>query len=250
MLWQAISYDGLWILVLAVFLAGLVRGFAGFGTSMVFMPIAAGVAEPVHCILMLMAFDIFGPLVLLPRAWRDGEPRDVGLLGVGAILGLPVGIYLLLLLDPLVFRWLVSILALGMLALLGSGWRYRNPLSDVLTVVVGWAGGFLGGIAALPGPPVILSYMSSPRAPQVIRGNMILYLFLIDILSILIFALKGLLLALPLLIGAVLSVPYAIAGMMGTWIFNPAKEAQYRRVAFILIASSAIAGLPIWGFGE
>lgn len=245
-LWQAVSFEGLPVLILAVFVAGIVRGFAGFGTAMVFVPIAAQVVEPIYAILMMMTFDLFGPLVLLPRAWRDGEPKDVGLLGVGAIIGLPFGVHLLTQLDPIVFRWLVSLLALSLLVLLISGWRYRNPLGALMTSVVGVISGFLCGVAALPGPPVIMSYMSSPRSPQVVRGNMILYLFVVDILSFIVFGLKALLVLFPLVIGLILAVPYAVAGLIGQKIFNPEKEHIYRRVAYFLIAFSALAGLPVW----
>lgn len=240
------SFDGLPLLIFAVSLAGLVRGFAGFGTAMVFVPMAALVVEPVHAILIMMTFDLFGPIALLPRAWRDGEPRDVGILGLGALIGLPFGVYLLTRMDPIVFRWVVSLLALGLLGMLMSGWRYRNPLNALMTGVIGTIGGFLCGIAALPGPPVILSYMSSPRRPEVIRANTMMYLFLVDVLTFLVFTLKGLLVLLPLVVGAVLSIPYALAGLVGQFIFNPAQEQVYRRVAYGVIAASAIAGLPIW----
>lgn len=243
---QAVSFDGLPLLILAVTLAGLVRGFTGFGTAMVFVPIAALVVEPVWAILMLLIFDLFGPIVLLPRAWRDGEPKDVGLLGIGALIGLPFGIYLLTRMDPVLFRWIVSVLALVLLVLLASGWRYRSPLDALKTCMVGAAGGFLCGIAALPGPPVILSYMSSPRPASAIRANSMLYLYLTDILTIVMFAIKGLLVLLPALVGALLSIPYAIGGLIGQRIFNPEKEYIYRRVAYVIIATSAVAGMPLW----
>ncbi len=246
MLWQALTFEGLPVLIFAVSAAGLVRGFAGFGTAMVFVPIAALVVEPIYAILMMIIFDLFGPIALLPRAWRDGEPRDVSLLGVGAVIGLPFGVYLLTKLDPVIFRWLISALALCLLVLLASGWRYRNPLDAFKTCILGVLSGFLCGVAALPGPPVIMSYMSSPRSPQVIRGNMILYLFLVDMLTFVVFAIKGLLVLTPIVVGVVLAIPYGVAGVIGQWIFNPEKEHVYRRVAYVMIAFSALAGLPVW----
>lgn len=243
---QALSFDGLAWLIGAVFLAGLVRGFAGFGTALVFMPIAASVTSPIWAIIMMMLFDLFGPIALLPRAWRDGEPRDVSLLGLGALIGLPIGLYFLTRMDPIVFRWLVSVLSLMMLVLLASGWRYQNPLNAIKTTLVGLVSGVLTGIAALPGPPVILSYMSSPRPASVIRGNTMLYLFLVDVMMFSLFLVKGLLVALPLVIGLVLAVPYTLAGMLGQRIFNPDKEYIFRRVAYGLIAASAVMGMPIW----
>jgi len=243
---QVLSYEGLLLLCAAAFVAGVVRGFAGFGTGMVFIPIAALVADPIPVILMMLTFDFFGPLLLLPRAWRDGEPRDVGVLGMGAIIGLPLGVYLLTKLDPVFFRWLVSILAICLLVLLASGWRYRNPLNAVMTSLVGMVSGFLYGVAALPGPPVILSYMSSPRRPEVIRGNTMMYLFLSDILAAIVFGVKGLLLLMPLVMGALLCIPYTIGGLVGQWIFNPDQDHIYRRVAYAIILLSAVAGLPVW----
>jgi len=245
-IWQALSFDGLPILIVAVTLAGLVRGFAGFGTAMVFVPIAATVTSPIWAILMMMCFDLFGPLALLPRAWRDGEPKDVSLLGLGALFGIPIGLYFLTRMDPDTFRWIISCLALSMLVILASGWRYKNPLNAMMTTLLGLISGFLMGVAALPGPPVIVSYMSSSRAASMVRANTMMFLFLVDLMSFVVFWAKGLLVLLPMLVGAFLAVPYALAGLVGQWIFDPEKEHIYRRVAYALIAISAIFGLPIW----
>ncbi len=240
------QFDGLILLIGTVILAGVVRGFSGFGTALIFVPIAATLAEPIWVILIMMVFDIFGPLFLMPRAWRDGEPKDVAMLGIGALIALPFGVYLLTRLDPTLFRWLVSTLSFGMLILLMSGWRYRGVLSTIATMLVGMCGGFLAGVAGLPGPPVILSYMSSPRKPKVIRANTMMYLLVVDILTILVFAIKSLLVLVPLLLGALLAAPYALGGYIGQRIFNPEKESVYRKVAYSIIAASALIGLPIW----
>ena len=149
---QILFFDGLAWLIITVVFAGLVRGFAGFGTALVFMPIAASVTSPVWAIIIMMSFDIFGPIALLPRAWRDGEPTEVSLLVVGAILGLPIGVYFLTQVDPVLFRWLVSILSMTMLILLASGWRYQNPLNKIMLMAIGSLGGFMSGISGISGP--------------------------------------------------------------------------------------------------
>ena len=74
-----------------------------------------------------------------------------------------------------------------------------------------------------------------------------MYLFLVDVLTFLVFAVKGLLALVPLIIGGLLVIPYAIAGLIGQYMFNPDKEHIYRRAAYGVIAASAIAGLPVWG---
>ena len=72
---EAWATQGLYLLVFAVILAGLVRGFAGFGTAMIYMPIAGTVLPPVWALAAMMVFDALGPLPNVPRAWRDGRPR-------------------------------------------------------------------------------------------------------------------------------------------------------------------------------
>ncbi|MBT4133059.1 MAG: sulfite exporter TauE/SafE family protein, partial [Rhodobacterales bacterium] len=180
------------------------------------------------------------------RAWRDGEPTEVSLLVVGAILGLPIGVYFLTQVDPVLFRWLVSILSMTMLILLASGWRYQNPLNKIMLMAIGSLGGFMAGIAGISGPPVILTYMSSLKPASVIRGNTMMYLFFVDLVMFGVFLLKGLLVFIPLVIGLFLSVPYTLGGLVGQKIFNPNKEIIYRGIAYALIALSAIIGLPIW----
>ena len=49
-------------LVLGAVLAGLVRGFSGFGTAMVFIPIAGQVLSPVATLIVLLVMDLIGPL--------------------------------------------------------------------------------------------------------------------------------------------------------------------------------------------
>ncbi len=50
----------------------------------------------------------------------------------------------------------------------------------------------MSGIVALPGPPVILTYMSSLRPASLIRGNTMLYLFFVDIFIVCCIFVKGL----------------------------------------------------------
>lgn len=46
--------------------------------------------------------------------------------------------------------------------------------------------------------------------------------------------------------GLGLAVPYLLANLAGTAMFNPNQEATYRKVAYAVIAASALSGLPLW----
>ncbi|MGC1496485.1 MAG: sulfite exporter TauE/SafE family protein [Sulfitobacter sp.] len=243
---SALSTEGLIWLVIAVFIAGLVRGFAGFGSAMIIMPVASSILSPVEAVIFLMAAEFLGPLPNLPAAWREGRPRDVGILMIGAAIAMPIGILCLSLIDPLIFGWSISIAVMILLILTVLGWRYKGVLTQRLTVLTGALGGFMTGFAGIPGPPVIMLYMASQMPIAVIRANFLLYLLAIDLVLFPILWLSGLMVWKIALLGLLVGIPNLIANMIGARLFDPNAERVFRNVAYVVIACSAIIGLPLW----
>ncbi|NNE80305.1 MAG: sulfite exporter TauE/SafE family protein [Silicimonas sp.] len=242
----ALATDGIWLVAIGAILAGIVRGFTGFGTALVFLPFAAQVLGPFEAIAAMMVKDVIAPLMHVPRALKDGQPKDVLRLGGGALFAVPIGVWILSLVDPVVFRWAVSLVALGLLVLLISGLRYRGQLTPRLVVGTGALGGFFGGCVGLPGPPVIMLYMASTLPVTAVRANLTLYLILADIILLGVLAVKGLLVSSALAIGAIMILPYLFGNWFGAWLFRPEAEHVYRWIAYAVIAGSAILGLPVW----
>jgi hypothetical protein len=245
---QALAVPGVpWVFAAAV-VAGIVRGFSGFGTAMIFLPVAAQVLPPVWSVAVLAVMDIIGPLPAIPRALRDGHPRDLARLLAGTLVALPLGLAVLFAVDPTVFKVAVSVISLGLLVLLVSGLRYHGVLSKWMIYGTGALSGFLGGAVAIPGPPVILLYMASPHPARVIRANNMAFLFSYDLLMLAGLALAGKLSAVPVALGLMTALPYLAGVSLGGWLFRPGLERVYRWVAYGIIAVSALSGLwSVWG---
>ena len=243
---EVFALDGLWILALGALLAGIVRGFTGFGNAMVYLPAAGQVLGPFEALTSLVVMELVAPLMHVPRALRDGHPGDVLRLGAGALVAVPMGIYILTLVAPEVFRWSVSIVALTLLVLLVQGVRYRGALTPPLVYGTGAAGGFFAGCVGLPGPPVIMLYMASTLPVSAVRANLTLYLILADLILLAVMQTGGLLVFSALAIGAVMILPYLLGNWLGAVLFRPEAETLYRRIAYAIIAGSAVLGLPIW----
>lgn len=242
-----LALEGLGWIAAAAFVAGLVRGFSGFGTAMIYLPVATQFLPPYWALATIVLMDIGGPLPNLRGAWAVVNRRDLALLLGGAALSMPLGLWALSFLEPETFRWAVSLLALSMLALLVSGLRYRGTVTDGMVAGTGLAGGFLGGVAGVPGPPVILFYMARPLAAAVIRATTLLYLFGYDFLMIGYLGISGHLLAVPVLLGLLLTFPNLAGNWLGGTLFVPGHERLYRAVAYLVILISALSGLPVWG---
>lgn len=243
---ELLQIEGLWMLGAAALVAGLLRGFSGFGTAMVYLPIAAQVIPPIWVLITLIMMDLLGPIPALPKAWREGDPADVLRLSAGSVVGLPIGIMLLLVMAPETFRYAVSFLTLALVAALAGGLRYNGLLSRKMVYGTGGAAGLIGGAVGLAGPPVIMLYMASPMGAGRIRANILMYLMAFDILTLGFYLIGGLMVSQAVILGLLVSVPYLIAVQIGAWMFNPSYGRTYRAVAYAIIAVSAIMGLPVW----
>lgn len=243
---SALQTEGLIWLVLAVVAAGFVRGFSGFGSAMIIMPVASSVLSPVEAVIFLVSTELVGPLPSLPNSWRSGQPRDIALLILGAIVTLPIGLWCLSVLDPTVFGWILSAIVLGLLALMISGWRYRGMLTRPIKLLTGGLSGFMTGFSGIPGPPVIMLYMSSTLPVKVIRANFNLHIAAVDMILFPVLWVTGQLQWSIVLLGLMASIPYLCANTLGGRLFDPKAEGLFRVVAYGVIAASALIGLPIW----
>ena len=245
----ALATPGIWVVVGAALLAGLVRGFSGFGSGLVFMPLAGMVLDPVQAVLVLVVMDLIGPLPNLPGAARTGSPAEIARLGTGLALGLPLGVAVLVLVPVEVFRWGISLMGLVTVALLVAGWRWRGGRGPKVTAAAGFVSGLVGGGTGLPGPPVILYYMASPLPVAAVRANLMMFLVMVDAGLIVILGLSGRLEAVPMVLGLVMLLPFSLADFAGSAMFRPARAAGYRALSYALIAGAALIGLPLFAGG-
>ncbi|MCY4541427.1 MAG: sulfite exporter TauE/SafE family protein [Rhodobacteraceae bacterium] len=238
------SEMSLWLLVGAM-TAGVVRGFSGFGTAMIYLPVAGTQMSPVAALTTLAVMDLVGPLMLAPRIVRNADVGDVMRLSAGALAMLPLGVFLLLLMAAEVFRYAVSSITLVLLALLISGIRYEGSLSRPLVYGAGGIGGLFAGSVGLPGPPVIMLYLASSLPVVAVRANLFIYLIVADIMLLGVLAFNGQLHVAHVALGLAIALPFVAAMGIGSLIFRPEKERVYRFVAYGIIATSAVLGLPV-----
>ena len=67
--------DGMVWILFAALIAGLVRGFSGFGTAMVFLPIASQYLTPFEAIASLAIMEFLGTFAVMRNSWSDAEKR-------------------------------------------------------------------------------------------------------------------------------------------------------------------------------
>src|SRR6476619_8280438 len=106
------------------FVSGTARGFSGFGSALIFMPLASSMAAPRLVAALLLVIDFVAALPLLPSAWKQADRKATAVMVAGALVGVPIGTYFLTRLEPVTTRWIISAFVFALLMLLISGWRY------------------------------------------------------------------------------------------------------------------------------
>src|SRR3954466_15218566 len=117
--------------------SGTARGFSGFGSALIFMPLASSLAAPRLVAALLLIIDFVAAAPLIPGAWRNADRKATSVMVLGAVIGVPLGTYCLSRLDPVTTRWIISGFVFALLLLLLSGWRYRGKDHAPLSTSIG-----------------------------------------------------------------------------------------------------------------
>jgi uncharacterized membrane protein YfcA len=226
-------------------LAGLVRGFSGFGGAMIYMPLVAAVYDPRIAAVTILVVDVLSSTPFAIREIRRCKWREVAPMALAMAVAVPLGTWALIVLDPIVLRWCISILVLSLLPLIASGWRYHGEPRLPATIAVGLFSGVTAGAVQIAGPPVILYWLSGSGSAATVRANIMVFFMLCGVALVISYAVEGLLTAPSLALSLMLCVPYISGVAIGAFAFRGASDRMYRRLAYLIIVLAALVSLPV-----
>ncbi len=230
---------------IAVF-SGIVRGFSGFGSALIYVPLIAAVYDPRVAAVTFVLIDFATGASFVYGVWRQAMWREVFTLAAAAILAAQFGALILLYADPELLRWTISGLVGVILAVLVSGWRYRGRPHLAVTIAVGLLAGVLGGAVQISGPPIIIYWLGSMHEVAVVRANLISYFGLFSAGSVATYFLHGLITAQMLALAVLIGPMHVGAMWLGAKAFALASAESYRRLAYLIIAMTAIVSMPLF----
>jgi uncharacterized membrane protein YfcA len=226
-------------------LAGVVRGFSGFGSALIYVPLVSALYEPKVATVSYALMDYVCALPFAVRALPDANRREVLPAFAAALLTVPVGVYIQYAVDPTVLRWGMSVFVLAFVVLLATGFHYPWKPSTPAAIGAGALSGFAGGATQMSGPPTILYWLGSPEPATVIRANLLVFFMLLGITLIANYAWRGLMTPHPIALAGLLWPVYVLALTVGAYWFRGSSTSQYRRVAYVIVALAALVSLPV-----
>jgi uncharacterized protein len=234
------------IAVAIAILAGLARGFSGFGSALIYIPLISALYEPRIAAASLLLIDtVFSaPFAIQARAhcnWREIAPVTVG-----ALIGLPLGVAALTFVNPLALRWLIAFLVFAALAALVAGWRYRGRPTSIAAAFTGMLSGIGAGAAQIGAPPLLVFWLGGTNSAATIRANIMVFFLFQGVLSMIAYAYGGVFTPQTLSLSLLLSLPFAVPLGIGARWFLGSSDELYRRVAYVVITIAAFVSLPLF----
>jgi uncharacterized membrane protein YfcA len=226
--------------VTCVFGAAIVRGYSGFGFSLLAITSLSLLLPPAQTVPSIFMMEIAASLHLLPGVWRDIEWRALLWLGVGCLIGTPVGVYALAHAPAAPMTFALAVFVLICTLLLARGYALKSLPGPAATLATGTASGLFNGGFGMGGPPVILFFFSSPAGAAAGRASIIAFFLLTDVTGLAWQAKEGLL-HVETLWRALLFLPALIAGIwLGNRGFKNANPQQFHRWVLRLLMLVAV----------
>ena len=236
---------------LCVFVAAIIRGFTGFGFGIAATPLLVLLFPPAEIVPPILILQVFAGIQIFLRTRGHVDWKLLLPSVVGALAGIPAGSMALDLLDSNAMRLVIGVTVLIAAAILMTGFRFRQRPARWLSALLGVVAGVGSGAAGIPGPPVIVLFLSSPVSLAIGRASLSAFFLCVAAASSAASAWRGLLTLNSMVLGALLMAPLLLGNHFGDKLFEKVQERAFRRVALILLIVIGVTtiGRGLWGSG-
>jgi len=228
-----------------ILLAGFTHSFAGFGFSLVSVPLLIIFLSPKIVVPVLIIHSLFINLYLTYSCRKNIETRRVLPLFVFGLIGTIIGAKILLFMAAQSLKIFISITiaVIALAYLLGFNMKIKNE--KLAYGPVGTLSGILNGSISMSGPPLIFFFTNQGVKKHIFRANLLSYFLLLNIITIPVYLIDGLLTEEVLLYSAAL-LPGLVAGAFtGNKLSHLLPERIFRRIVLIVVMLSGIVSFTL-----
>ena len=229
-------------MALACIIAAFVRGYSGFGFSALLIAASGLVTNPLNVVAVVVVCEFLMSAQLWRRVGPDVDWSRVLALTAGAVVGLPLGLWILTAVPENAARAAISLYILVMCAVLLAGWKIARPMGRRENLLAGVASG-LANAPGMGGLPVVAYFAAQGIQASVFRATLVAYFPILDIYSAPLYWLNGMVTA-DTFWAALWAIPFVFFGnWLGGRHFLNTDPQDFRRFAILLLAGLAALGL-------
>ena len=239
----ALNNSDLSLLILICFFAGVIRGFSGFGLSAFVMSLAVTIIPPIELIPICWLMEFIAGFFLIKNGWKESDKKISVTLWLGAIFGLPMGIFLTTKLDFQTSKIVALVLILILSIILLRNFKLNFLSTKLGTILAGVFAGVATGLASIGGMIVATYVLASQNSARRMRASLVVYILLNSLTTFIFLILFDVLDQKAFLRGVLLALPCSIGVVLGSILFMQKLEKYYRSFLLGLLITFSIVGL-------
>lgn len=225
---------------LTVFVAGMVKGLTGFGFSLMVVPILVILIGPRTAIPVIVILNALTNVVLFAGCRKAASAKRVLPLVIAGVATVPIGMYLLLVLDTVTLKIMVGCVIVVFAVAFLLGFRKAIGRERVGLVLAGLLSGTLNGAISTGGPPVILFLTNQGVAKQEFRASLITYFLFLNVATVPIYFAGGLVSGAVITYAAALIPALLLGALVGSKILHVIPEKAFRTAALTVVVVAGI----------
>ena len=222
--------------------AGLVRGFSGFGGPAVMALVLTQFYSPLSVLTKVAIIDAVSYLLLAPTTAREFNRRVTVIVTLATLAGLPIGTYLLVEMDPSVVKRAIAGVVAACVAVMLLGVRFRASPPVVVHLAVGLLAGVVLGATYIALVAMIF-FFSLPASGAESRANAVYWGIVLSYVLIATHMVLGSITVDDLWRATLLGASYLAGTGAGVWWFRRTAEREFRRAVLWLLLGLATIGL-------
>lgn len=248
------SFHTFALLIAGAAAGGFINGLAGFGTALFALGFFLQIMDPVQAVAVVVALSVISGLqgIWVVRQTMLSEKRRLMRFLLPALAGIPLGVSALSYLEPQSLKIVIGFF----LVLYGGFFSLRKTLPRIegarprTDMTIGFAGGVLGGAAALSGalPTMWCSMRNWTKA----ETRAVLQPFNVAVLSItaLMFIVQGAYTRESLIFIAVAVPVTMLMAQIGIAVFRHVRDDHFRRLLIVLtfVSGAILLGREFFAF--
>lgn len=226
--------------VMAVFAAGVIKGLTGFGFSLVSVPVLVVLLGPRTAVPIIILLNATANVVMFPLVKQAAQLRRIAPLIVAGVATIPLGMLLLLKLDPHTVKLVAGLVTILFALAFLAGFQRPVRTEKWAFAAAGLISGTLNGLISTGGPPAVLFLTNQGVPKNAFRASLLAYFLFLSLASVPTF-LAGGLLSIAVARYALMLVPAMFLGAFaGSKLLQKLPERTFRVTALVVVM---LAGL-------
>lgn len=228
--------------MLLVFIAALVRGYTGFGFAAIAISGLSLIWPAQVSVPVILIIDLLGSVGMLASAWQFADRTLLKNLSIGALIGLPIGLTILIQVPDSILKFAIGSAILAMTLWILFARNMSLAIAEWHTRIVGGVSGAFSAAASVGGLPIVCFLLMTAHVAQVQRATMVIFLSATDLISVGLIAASGVISSALLQPTLLLLIPTLVGVQCGQWFFQRKPPQSFRPIALpVLMLLSSIS---------